>query len=204
MPDIDDNRDYIPRHGFLQKPSAAWPPPTADDMEAIRQGKPLQPVQTTTKALKDEAKGFTEEHISNPDIDPKPKKHSSVVIDGKLVTVQDQIHMYTTNEMIGHPLVSPCNQGSLGGLPPLLILTGGGEVLRDEQIYVAHKAANPARYPPHPDYLEEDPRQRANLKKYPPTNVQLQVYDDCCHVAPSMYFLLYSRYKLVSFICSRY
>ncbi|KAI9873613.1 MAG: hypothetical protein M1830_010796, partial [Pleopsidium flavum] len=31
----DSPLDYIPAHGFLQRPSAAWPPPNADDMQSI-------------------------------------------------------------------------------------------------------------------------------------------------------------------------
>ena len=102
------------------------------------------------------------------------------MIDGNLITIKDQIQMYTTNELLAHPLVSPINQGSLGGLPPLMILVGGGEVLKDEQIYIAHKAANPKRFPPNPDYLADDERQQKALEKYPPTKVVLQVFDDCC------------------------
>ena len=99
--------------------------------------------------------------------------------------------MYTTNDLMDHPLVSPVLQSTLGGLPPLLIITGGGEILRDEQIYFAHKAANPDKYPTWSGHLAKDPsgRQQAALgKNYPPTRVWLQVYDGCCHVAPSLSF----------------
>lgn len=92
--------------------------------------------------------------------------------------------MYTTNALLSHPMVSPVMQPTLGGLPPLLIMVGGGEVLRDEQIYVAHKCANPARYPP-PGL---DDAGLAQLKQYKPTDVQLQVWDDLCHVAPTLSF----------------
>lgn len=112
----------------------------------------------------------------------------SIMLDGNLVTIKDQIQMYATNQLISHPLVSPALQPSLGGLPPLLILTGGGEVLRDEQIYVAHKAANPAKYPPGETYINDHPEAESILSKWKPTDVQLQVWDDLCHVAPTLSF----------------
>jgi hypothetical protein len=94
--------------------------------------------------------------------------------------------MYTTNELLSHPLVSPVMQPTLGGLPPLLIMVGGGEVLRDEQIYLAHKCADPAKYAPPDEFLSEVGR--AQLKQFRPTDVQLQVWDDLCHVAPTLSF----------------
>ena len=70
----------------------------------------------------------------------------------------------------------------------MLILTGGGEVLRDEQIYLAHKAANPQKYPVGEAYLDEHPSARDEIAKWRPTDVQLQVWDDLCHVAPTLSF----------------
>lgn len=119
---------------------------------------------------------------------PGPGHDLSIMLKGELIEIKDQIHMYTTNQLISHPLVSPVLQPSLGGLPPLLIMTGGGEVLRDEQIYLAHKAANPAKYPPGEAYLDEYPEARDMIAKWEPTNVQLQVWDDLCHVAPTLSF----------------
>lgn len=127
----------------------------------------------------------------------------TVMIGGELVTVKDQIQvgplpphckvnglkprqMYTTNALLSHPLVSPVMQPTLGGLPPLLIMVGGGEILRDEQIYLAHKCANPEKYAPSPETLTD--RGRELLKKYKPTDVQLQVWDDLFHVAPTLSF----------------
>lgn len=90
--------------------------------------------------------------------------------------------------MISHPLVSPVLTPILGGLPPLLIMTGGGELLRDEQIYLAHKAARPLEFPPNEAYLENHPEARNLLRECKPTYVQLQVWDDLCHVAPTLSF----------------
>lgn len=100
--------------------------------------------------------------------------------------------MYTTNELLAHPLVSPVMQPTLGGLPPLLIMVGGGEILRDEQIYMAHKCANPAKYAPPEGSLT--PEGKAMLEQYKPTDVQLQVWDDLCHVAPTLSFTRPAKY----------
>lgn len=83
-------------------------------------------------------------------------------------------------------MVSPVLQPSLGGLPPLLIMTGGGEILRDEQIYLAHKCANPTKYPPPESSMHESAQEQVD--RFKPTDVQLQVWDDLCHVAPTLSF----------------
>ena len=215
----DGSSDYIPAHGFLQRPSASWPPPNSNDMQEIA----LHAVEKvagdamprkSTQLQRDDAR---HEAVQGFAVDPRPENidprsnsdnpfgadgaaerpgntipgfgHDlSIMINGQLVKINDQIQMYTTNQLIAHPLVSPVLQPSLGGLPPLLILTGGGELLRDEQIYLAHKAADPARYPPGEVYLDNFPEARDFINKYPPTHVQLQVWDDLCHVAPTLSF----------------
>lgn len=123
---------------------------------------------------------------------PRTAVELSVTIDGKLTTVKDQIQMYTTNDLLPHPLVSPVTQPTLGGLPPLLIMAGGGEMLRDEQIYLAHKCANPAKYAPSDDKMDD--AAKAKLARYKPTYVQLQVWDDLCHVAPTLSFTRPAKY----------
>ncbi|KAL8798293.1 MAG: hypothetical protein Q9182_006785 [Xanthomendoza sp. 2 TL-2023] len=217
----DASLDYIPPHGFLSRPSAAWPPPNSDDMEEIAlhavekvvgEAMPRKSSQHERQVARDEAvQGFSIEH--NPDhlhphtnaanVVPASSKGAddtagntipgvghdlSIMLDGKLITVKDQIQMYATNQLISHPLVSPVLQPSLGGLPPLMILTGGGEMLRDEQIYLAHKAANPSKYPPSEAYMGKHPEAAEIMAKYKPTDVQLQVWDDMCHVAPTLSF----------------
>ncbi|SLM36645.1 Alpha/beta hydrolase fold-3 [Lasallia pustulata] len=164
------------------------------------------------EATQEATQGFTVEHVSetiqngdNPadaevagltpgNTIPGPGHELSIVLDGKMVTIKDQIQMYATNQLISHPLVSPALQPSLGGLPPLLIMTGGGEILRDEQIYIAHKAANPAKFPPGDAYLEEYPEAQDVIAKWKPTDVQLQVWEDLCHVAPTLSFTRPAKY----------
>jgi acetyl esterase/lipase len=205
--------DYIPAHGFHQRPSAAWPPPNSDDMLAIEEGivkkmaakdHKLYPnekeedavqgfhVHEHTKQDTRNANADTTELSSQPTANNVPGSggNLSIMLDGKLVEIKDQIQMYASNHLISHPLVSPILQPSLGGLPPLLILTGGGEMLADEQIYLAHKAANPSKYPPGDAFLDEHPSDHAReqITKWKPTDVQLQVWDDMCHVGVTLSF----------------
>jgi len=219
----DGSSDYIPPHGFLQRPSASWPPPSTDDMEQIAmhaveqvagEALPRKSSQAARHKVQEEAiQGFSVDHYpeglnpqesagntfgtdgteNRPTI-PGAGHELSITLDGKLTQIKDQIQMYTTNQLISHPLVSPVLQPSLGGLPPLLILTGGGEVLRDEQIYLAHKAANPAKFPPGDAYLDEFPKARHTIAQWKPTYVQLQVWDDLCHVAPTLSFTRPAKY----------
>ncbi|CAD6563544.1 MAG: hypothetical protein ASARMPRED_000033 [Alectoria sarmentosa] len=215
----DGSLDFIPTHGFLQRPSASWPPPNTDDMEEIAmhaveqvagEGLPRKSTNAERREVRNSAvQDFSADHAlenlhpkynaDNPagtegagerpgNTIPGAGHNLSIMIGGKLVDIKDQIQMYTTNQLISHPLVSPVLQPSLGGLPPLLIMTGGGEVLRDEQIYLAHKAAHPSQYPPGGAYLDEYPESRDLIAKWKPTDVQLQVWDDLCHVAPTLSF----------------
>ncbi|KOS17288.1 AB hydrolase superfamily protein [Escovopsis weberi] len=201
--------DYIPSSGFHHKPSLAWPPPNDDDFAMIR--------AEVAKSKKSQGRGQPRKIPSIADMERRlhgPIAHAdagepgsdvtsggmhsstskflTVMVDGELITMKDQIQLYTTNSLLSHPLVSTVMQPTLGGLPPLLILVGGGEILRDEQIYLAHKCANPQKYAPAPENLTE--RGRMLLAKYKPTDVQLQVWDDLCHVAPTLSFTRPAKY----------
>ena len=69
-------------------------------------------------------------------------------------------------------------QGSLGNLCPLFVVAGDEEALRDEVVYLAHRAANPKAYPPRKSVLEGSKRQAENAVRFEtPTKVHLQVYD---------------------------
>ncbi|GES64373.1 lipase/esterase family protein [Aspergillus terreus] len=205
----DNPGDYIPPCGFRHKPSAAWPPPNSDELKSMKKnlGK--------TRARRSEAeelvpdrhsqdqdaarKGYSIHPMDDADTQDKPAEEGEqndirVPIDGTTVEVKDQIHMYTTNQLLSHPLVSPALQPSLGGLPPLQVLVGGGEMLRDEQFYVAHKAADPTAYPPSDELLDEYDPTRETLNKYPGTHVQLQVWEGLCHVAPTLSFTPPAKY----------
>lgn len=218
----DNPLDYIPPHGFHQRPSASWPPPTTDDMLSMQEDlvKKIVSQDHTPGHRQSEADAVQGFHV---DHDPAPGTQNdtaatgtatndgtgpaantvpgsghelSIMIDGKLIEIKDQIQMYASNQLISHPLVSPILQPSLGGLPPLLILTGGGEMLRDEQIYLAHKAANPTKYAPGDAFLDESPHDhnRNQVNRWKPTDVQLQVWEDLCHVAPTLSFTRPAKY----------
>ncbi|KAI1211456.1 alpha/beta-hydrolase [Annulohypoxylon truncatum] len=195
--------DYIPQHGFHHKPSKAWPPLNADEYALLKEQVAKNTKLGTTKLMKQESvetkqlpQDLAQLNVGKgEDADNSSLAETgfiSVNLDGKEVKLKDQIQMYTTNELLSHPLVSPVMQPSLGGLPPLLIMTGGGEILRDEQIYLAHKCANPSKYPP-PDSAMDDVA-REQLNRYKPTDVQLQVWDDLCHVAPTLSFTRPAKY----------
>ncbi len=63
-------------------------------------------------------------------------------------------------------------QSSLGNLCPLYIIAGDGECLRDEIVYLAHKAAHPKDYPTRRGVLKEGRRQKENAEKFQtPTKV---------------------------------
>lgn len=210
--------DYIPAHGFMHKPSASWPPPSDDEISNISSlAKPNDglgvPSVEDAKAA-DLTTTFSEQRLSDPqserdhEQDPNtavpikgdgqirsgPQIPLSIDMDGKHIVLKEQIQMYTTNQLLAHPLVSPVLQPSLGGLPPVLILTGGGEILRDEQIYLAHKMANPSKYPLGAAYRSSYDPDDTILNKYKPTPVQLQVWEDLCHVAPTLSFTRPAKY----------
>ncbi|CDS01955.1 uncharacterized protein SPSC_03047 [Sporisorium scitamineum] len=112
------------------------------------------------------------------------------------IELREQIQLYATNDQLTHPLCSAVLSGSLGGLPPLYILAGDAEVLRDEIVYLAHRAAHPHRYPLRKDLLDHSARNRENAEKYDsqPTKVHLQIYDQMCHVLTAFAFTSQSRF----------
>lgn len=71
-------------------------------------------------------------------------------------------------------------------------MTGGGEILRDEQIYLAHKCADPEKYPPGDIHMDEAAKEQ--ISRFKPTDVQLQIWDDLCHVAPTLSFTRPAKY----------
>ncbi|KAF2729429.1 alpha/beta-hydrolase [Polyplosphaeria fusca] len=223
----DGKLDYIPKHGFLHRPSMSWPPPNADDLRNL-DNSPQDPTKkekgssqvslprsskedkaAQKEAHNDRVRGFSLQDAPSPDVNgllnpsiPVEEVYNSpdgsysigpngllaVQLEGERVEIKDQIQMYAANHLLMHPLVSPALQPSLGGLPPLLIQTGGGELLHDEQVYVAHKAAAPMGYLPPPSKHQTAARIQQEAARYRPTPVQLQVWDDLCHVAPTLSF----------------
>jgi acetyl esterase/lipase len=185
--------DYIPQSGFHHKPSEAWPPPDEEELEVIK-----QMVVGQKKEFAEHSEAGDDERADGGEGVPtiqdvkQTTQLLSLVVDGQRIEIKEQIQIYTTNELLAHPLVSPVMQPTLGGLPPLLIMVGGGEILRDEQIYFAHKCADPQKYLPADALLDDHAREQ--IRKYKPTDVQLQVWDDLCHVAPTLSFTRPAKY----------
>ncbi|GAA5980276.1 hypothetical protein JCM11641_005526 [Rhodosporidiobolus odoratus] len=117
-----------------------------------------------------------------------------VQVDGEEIELKDQIQLYATNEQLVYPFVSPIWQPSLGGLCPLYIMAGNKEVLRDEIVYMAHRAAHPDRYPVRQGILNQNPERSRKAIEYPPTKVHLQVYDEVCHDLPLFSFTTPAKY----------
>ncbi|EEH38368.2 lipase/esterase family protein [Paracoccidioides lutzii Pb01] len=228
FPSVSGNGDgdYIPPYGFMHRPSKSWPPPSADELDEIvrvertaRAKRHLPASSATPNRIEDSQTSVRRSpgHApsvrswkssmgrrsfssvsENYDIFPNQASCLEIEIDGKVVEIKDQIHMYTTNELLSHPLVSPVLQPSLGGLPPMFVLSGGSELLRDEQIYLAHKATDPHSFLPSEEYLNVHDPHRNAVNGYPPTFVQLQVWDDVCHVAPTLSFTQPAKYMFRS------
>lgn len=112
-------------------------------------------------ATEDEARQARQRHqnIADPQ-DAKRNGKLVLDVDGKRVTIvrissslspnspmltisprrgikiqRGQIQLYTTNDLLSHPYVSPA-LGYLGGLCPLLVIASDKELLRDEIVYV--------------------------------------------------------------------
>jgi hypothetical protein len=116
--------------------------------------------------------------------------------DGVPVEIRQQIQLYTTNDLLIHPLISP-TLAYLGGLPPLFVIASDREVLRDEIVYTlvsspvtwtfilmgclmfarAHRAANPEKYPVSDEVKKLYPAYEGIESRMKPTMVHLQVYD---------------------------
>ena len=217
--------DYVPPDSFHHKPSMSWPPPDTDELNELGDvmiemdgGQKIPAKVLRERAREQLRKGKARESVPSAknvsDTDSAPASHTetsvphynpTVTIDTKSVVIKDQLQFYAPNELISHPLISPVLQPTLGGLPPLCILVGGGELLRDEQIYLAHKAADPAAYPPpcledfsdgsnHHHSLSSRAAVKEAIAHYPATNVQLQIWDDLCHVATTLAWTRPAKY----------
>ncbi|KAJ9105166.1 hypothetical protein QFC19_003626 [Naganishia cerealis] len=175
-------------------------------IEPIKDGKYESTLHPTSEKSPSHHPGPTELGENHSTADPADQKHViRLDIAGKPVTIRSQIQLYATNDQLARkspagsrmiqavnaytnfpmtePLVSPA-MGYLGGLPPLLVIASDAEVLRDEIVYVAHKAAHPDQYPLKESVKELMPSLRGIEEKYGPTQVHLQVYDHTCHVLP--------------------
>ncbi|KAG8932784.1 hypothetical protein FRC02_000553 [Tulasnella sp. 418] len=199
------------RHGFSSRHDIA------DPHRKSEPHKRPDPPTTTTTLLGDNvvatpeqqstsntsASNVTEPHpvthppgMPDPSILAKfavPAEGASLLVDGKPVTINSQIQFYALNDQLQHPLVTPA-LGYLGGLPPCFFIASDKEVIRDEIIHCAHKAAHPERYPIKDHVRELYPKIKDYEKNLKPTDVHLQVYDETCHVLPLFSFTTPAKY----------
>ncbi|KAF9446511.1 alpha/beta-hydrolase [Macrolepiota fuliginosa MF-IS2] len=211
FPSVHTNTDtdIIPPTGLsFHKPSILWPPPPPDVSirvhaslrqklrDAFRMDGISTPgkIQETIHRTSLEAHSASEmpvdvgENVPVPPINVNdPQKIHLVTEAGESLAIDQQVHFYAQNGLLVHPLVSPA-LGYLGGLPPLFFIASEKEVLRDEIIYTAHRAANPSKYPVKDQTKGLYPLLQGIEERHPqPTSVHLQVYDGTCHVLPVLF-----------------
>ncbi|KAH9020634.1 alpha beta-hydrolase [Lactarius pseudohatsudake] len=163
---LNTDTDIVPATGLTtHKPSSLWPPPPDDVNLQVRELLQNRPGGTPGAAV-------TVVRATGED--------------GVPVEIRQQIQLYTTNDLLIHPLVSPV-LAYLGGLPPLFVIASDREVLRDEILFTAHRAANPEKYPVSEEVKKLYPAYEGIENRMKPTMVHLQVYDDAAHVLPLMF-----------------
>ncbi|KAK0191165.1 alpha/beta-hydrolase [Armillaria mellea] len=200
--------DLVPPKGGRIQPTKSKTPPEPGHADTLKSSVScLQHEQRRNEQLQSDApnahitdqgrhgEGDLSKGLLHDDFQPKPPK---VLMDNKgdvPLEIKSQIQLYATTEQLTHPSVSPVLQGSLGNLPPLYILAGDGEVLRDEIIYLAHRAACPSEYPVRDGVTKDSTRQSSNSKNFTtPTKVHLQVFDGMCHVLTVFSFTDSAKY----------
>ena len=127
-------QDIVPATGLtIYKPSSLWPPPPEDVSQQVhellrnRRGAGVVP-------LPDDGGNRVAETVIQPN-----DRETVVRVtgqDGVPVEIPHQIQLYTTNDLLTHPLVSPA-LAYLGGLPPLFVVASDREVLRDEIVFTS-------------------------------------------------------------------
>ncbi|KAI0291222.1 hypothetical protein B0F90DRAFT_1778139 [Multifurca ochricompacta] len=201
--------DIIPVTGLsIHKPSPLWPSPSNDISNRVQNGlrKSIIDVLSRRPRGVPSTRPVDSENVVPKDLPtaegplntgataslPLPgvlDANPAVVVataDGQTIEVAQQIQLYAPNGLLKHPLVSPA-LSYLGGLPPLLIFAGDREVLRDEIIYTAHRAAHPERFPVRDETKEMYPAFKHIETHMRPTSVHLQVYDDVAHILPVVF-----------------
>ena len=177
--------DYIPPYSFIHKPSTLWP---LSKDTGLFERKSIFSLGARRHARRAEARV--------PQGSEMERLVSLQLPNGRSMPITSQIQLYATNAQLFHPLCSPALSGSLGGLPPLYVIAGNNEVLRDEIVYVAHKAANPDKFLLRPELMNRFPATRRAFERFrdQPTQVHLQVFDEQCHVFPMFMHTTAAKY----------
>ena len=145
----------------MHKPSILWPPPTDLESDILREDIRfhLQKVSEDQDRLRSFlcSRGraphpkdgtITPEHVADigrkmdlgastllPSVvKGQDQKITLKTVGGETLEVDSQIQLYTSNNLVSHPLIGHCG-AYLGGLPPLFFMAGDHEVLRDEIVY---------------------------------------------------------------------
>ncbi|VDC05073.1 unnamed protein product [Peniophora sp. CBMAI 1063] len=201
--------DVIPATGLsLHKPSSLWPPPpdgvnarVRDGLRASvraafhrhgRKGSGIN-VDTNIAQERQAPPHRSESMVELPPLSAGGTGDQTVTIDDPndpskpKIEIHSQLQLYCPNALVRHPLVSAA-LSYLGGLCPLLVIVSDREVLRDEGIYTAHRAADPAKFPIKQEVVDVYPRFKDLApENMVPTPVHLQVYDDAAHVLPVLF-----------------
>ncbi|KAJ7099552.1 hypothetical protein B0H15DRAFT_820712 [Mycena belliarum] len=215
FPSIHTNTatDVIPEYGLsLHKPSSLWPPPSEAMSRRVHaslrtwirktlnhdsprpQSPPSNPADASTSTTSSAVPAAPVSPIADAEatkpLPPLPRDVTEVLTltakSGEELRIDRQVHLYAQNSLLVHPLISSA-VGFLGGLPPLLFIASDKEVLRDEIIYTAHRAANPERYPVRDETRAMYSPLDGIEKRFGPTKVHLQVYDDTAHILPVLF-----------------
>ena len=130
-------QDIVPATGLtLYKPSPLWPPPphavNRQVNELLRSSARNRSGAAVVPPGNDDGNRIT----ATPVIPPDDTVMRVTGEDGATVEIPHQIQLYTTNDLLIHPLVSPV-LAYLGGLPPLFVVASDREVLRDEIVYTS-------------------------------------------------------------------
>lgn len=134
----------------IQRPSPAWPPPN-DEATPVhstlrsRIQEVLHRIQHHTSENDEHDRSASPLHVPsaviaapNQTVSPPRLRTEAIILPsngGEEIKIEHQIQLYAPNSLLGHPLISPV-MSYLGGLPPLYIMAGEKEVLRDEIIYL--------------------------------------------------------------------
>ncbi|KAF8260352.1 hypothetical protein EI94DRAFT_913479 [Lactarius quietus] len=170
--------DILPETGLsLHKPSLLWPPPSEEMTSEVHAR--LRMFANDSLHSCDGCEGAAASSSTCRIRAPRASK------DGNQLTAP-QFQFYAENGLLRHPLVSPA-LGYLGGLPPLFFIAGNGEVLRDEIVYTAHRAAHPEKFPVSEEVKSFYPGFQSLKDKIRPTPVHLQIYDDAAHILPNLF-----------------
>lgn len=170
--------DILPATGLsLHKPSLLWPPPS-EEMTSQAHAR----LRMFTNDVVHSHHGCERTTASSGSFRVRAPRIS----DGGDRSSTPQFQFYAENRLLRHPLVSPA-LGYLGGLPPLFFVAGNGEVLRDEIVHTAHRAAHPERFPVSEDVKRFYPASEGIKNKVQVTPVHLQIYDDAAHILPNLF-----------------